>query len=31
MKDGKKVIIDVDAKTGAISPEEENEQNEHHK
>jgi uncharacterized membrane protein YkoI len=30
MKDGKKVIIDVDAKTGAISPEEEHEENEHH-
>ena len=30
MKDGKKVVIDVDAKTGAISPEEEHEQNEHH-
>ena len=29
MKDGKKVIIDVDAKTGAISPEEEHEEGEH--
>ena len=31
MKDGKKVALDVDAKTGAITPEdEENEEHEHH-
>jgi hypothetical protein len=30
MKDGKKVVIDVDANTGAISPEQEHEANEHH-
>ena len=29
MKDGKKVTVDVDAKTGAISPEEEHEDDEH--
>ena len=28
-KDGKRVALDVDAKTGAITPEEKNEKNEH--
>ena len=28
-RDGKRVALDVDAKTGAITPEEKNEKNEH--